>query len=349
MKQEAFQSAHRAEWARFSVWLDHHAKPAAQRVLSADTRPLGAKDFPAAYRRICQQLALAERRGYSEHFAAGAARASSSAAMFVLYQPPRPRLRPVLDFFAADFPRLVRAQGWALAISALLLAAPAIGFTLLLHARPELVYTLCSQEMLDKFREMYSVAPHPVHPELDALNGDQHLAMFGFYIYNNVSIGFQTLASGLFACIGAVIVLISNGVLFGAIAGYLDNIGEGPQFWRFVVGHSGLELTAIVISGAGGLRLGMAILAPGRRSRANALVEAGRVAALLALGVFAMLVAAAFVEAYWSSQQDIAAPVKCAVGALVWTLVGTWLWRGGRGSPGRRCGWRELTACSCRE
>lgn len=331
MKQEAFQAAHRAEWTRFSVWLDFHGQKTAQRVLSSDPNPLTARDFPAAYRRLCQQLALAERRGYSEILLLELRRLVQRGHV-LLYQPPKPRLRRALDFIAADFPRLVRAQGWALAISAALLFVPSIGFAVLLKFRPELVYTLCSQSTLEMFRQMYSDAPDRfAHRGLPG--NDEHLAMFGFYIYNNVSIGFQTLASGLFACIGAIYVLVQNGVLFGTIAGYLDNVGEGPRFWHFVVGHSGLELTAIVIAGAGGLRLGMAILAPGRRTRARAFVETGRETALLALGVFAMLVAAAFVEAYWSSQQDIPAPIKYVVGALVWTLVGLWLWRGGRGRP----------------
>ena len=329
MKQETFHAAHRAEWDRYARWLERDAKKEAQRVFLPDDRPFEAQDFPAAYRRLCQQLAIAERRGYSEQLLADL-RSLVQRGHVLLYQPPKPRLRRALDFFAADFPRLVRAQGWALAIAALLLMVPAVGFTLLLHARPELVYTLCSQRTLDMFREMYSAAPK--EHAAGAFHDDSRLVMFAYYIYNNVSIGFRTIASGLFACIGAVFVLISNGVLFGAIAGYLDNIGEGPQFWRFVVGHSGLELTAIVIAGAGGLRLGMAILAPGRRARVRALVESGKEAALLALGIFAMLIAAAFVEAFWSAQPDISDAVKYAVGALVWIGVGLWLWRGGRGA-----------------
>lgn len=325
MKQESFQRKHRDEWVCMSWWLDHRGQQDARRGFGSDGRLLAAQDFPAAYRRLCQQLALAERRGYSEELLREL-RALVQRGHVLLYQPPKPRLHRALSFFAADFPRLVRAQGWALAISALLLALPAVGFALLLHVRPELVYTLCSQSTLNQFREMYS----GVHDNAAAGN-DRQLVMFGFYVYNNVSIGFRTLASGLFACVGAVLVLVSNGVLFGAIAGYLDNIGEGPQFWRFVVGHSGLELTAIVIAGAGGLRLGMAILAPGRRSRSRALVESGKECALLALGVFGMLVAAAFVEAYWSSQRDVPDVFKYAIGAMVWLVVGLWLWRGGRG------------------
>lgn len=327
MKQEDFQNTHRSQWARLAVWLDRQADKNARSILAAGAQPLTAREFPAAYRRLCQQLALAERRGYSDRLL-DELRTLVQRGHVLLYRPPRPRLRLALEFIAADFPRLVRAQGRALAISALLLLVPAVGFTVLLHYRPELVYTLCSQDQLDRFARMYS----PQRQSVSVTDG-QHLAMFAFYIYNNVGIGLRTLASGLLACVGAIFVLLSNGVLFGAIAGHLTNIGEGPQFWRFVVGHSGLELTAIVISGAGGLRLGMAILAPGRRTRARAFVETGREMALLALGIFAMLVAAAFVEAYWSSQADIPAGVKYTVGALVWAGVLGWLWRGGRGAP----------------
>ena len=43
----------------------------------------------------------------------------------------------------------------------------------------------------------------------------------------------------------------------------LINLSSG----MIVSGHSALELTAIVISGAAGLRLGLAVIAPGKRTR----------------------------------------------------------------------------------
>jgi len=89
-------------------------------------------------------------------------------------------------------------------------------------------------------------------------------------------------------------------------------------------------LTAIVISGAAGLRLSLALLAPGRRRRVDALIEDGRRGAMLCLGVFFMLVVAAFIEAFWSSINWIPAGVKYGVAALLWTLVLAWLALGGR-------------------
>ena len=92
-----------------------------------------------------------------------------------------------------------------------------------------------------------------------------------------------------------------------------------------------LVLTAIVIAGGAGLQLGMKLLAPGRRSRLDALVDGGRIGARLCLGVAFMLLAAAFIEAFWSSIAEVPAWTKFGVAGVLWAGVLLWLWRGGRG------------------
>ena len=129
---------------------------------------------------------------------------------------------------------------------------------------------------------------------------------------------------------GAIYVLGANGVLIGGVAGHLTAIGYGGPFWRFVVGHSPFELSALVIAGGAGLQLGLTLLAPGRRRRGPALVAAGWIGAQLVLGAFAMLLVAAFIEAYWSSIAALPDVVKFGSGGLLWVLVLGWLWRGGR-------------------
>src|SRR3546814_5030348 len=96
-----------------------------------------------------------------------------------------------------------------------------------------------------------------------------------------------TFAGGLLAGVGSLLVLVFNGVMFGTVAAHLQGIGHGGPFWRFVVGHAAPELSAIVVAGTAGLRLGLGLVAPGRRRRIDALVEGGRIGGKLCIGVFA--------------------------------------------------------------
>ena len=132
-------------------------------------------------------------------------------------------------------------------------------------------------------------------------------------------------------CSGALFVLVVNGIGIGTVFGHLQQIGYGDPLWRFVCGHAPFELTAIVLAGGAGLRLGLSLVAPGRHRRIDALAIAGAKGARLCLGVAFMLLVAAFIEAFWSSTQSIPAAVKYSVSGVLWTLVAVWLGLGGRG------------------
>lgn len=327
MRQEGFIARHQADWQRFEHWLDARAAHPRRARRDRDWRGLADEDVPAAYRRLCQQLGLARRRGYSP-LVCGRLQALVQRGHDALYRPPPPRWQRALAFFAVDFPRLVRAERGCMLASALLFGLPLVAMFLALQRHPELIHAVFEPAQLAELEAMYD--PAAAHARIGRDSGGD-LAMFGMYVFNNIGIGFRTFASGLVAGIGPVLVLAFNGVVIGGVAGHLQAIGHGDPFWRFVAGHSALELTAIVIAGAAGLRLGLDLVAPGQRRRIDALAEGGRRGGLLCLGVFAMLLLAAFVEAFWSSLGWVPAGVKYAVGAGWWLLVLGWLWRGGRG------------------
>lgn len=154
--------------------------------------------------------------------------------------------------------------------------------------------------------------------------------MFGFYIQHNIGISFQCFASGLFAGIGSLFFLAFNGAFLGGIAGYLTERGLSSTFYSFVVTHGAFELTAIVLSGAAGLRIGHALISPGRRSRREALVVAARDSIVIVYGVAGLLLIAAAVEAFWSSARWIPLSLKYGVAAACWIMVLGYLWRQGR-------------------
>jgi uncharacterized membrane protein SpoIIM required for sporulation len=165
---------------------------------------------------------------------------------------------------------------------------------------------------------MYSPAARSIGR---ARTADTDWIMFGFYIRNNIGVAFQCFAGGLFFAVGSLFFLAYNGAMGGAVAGYLTERGMAATFYSFVATHSAFELTAIVLSGAAGLKIGHSLLAPGRLTRVAALVKATEESAIILYGVVVMLLIAAALEAFWSSSSVLPAGVKYAVAAACWTSV----------------------------
>lgn len=132
--------------------------------------------------------------------------------------------------------------------------------------------------------------------------------------------------------IGAIFFLLFNGFSIGAVAGHLTQLGYIQTFWGFVSGHSSWELLGAALSGAAGLKLGWALIAPGRYTRLTALKSAAGPAVRLLYGAAGMTLFAAFIEAFWSSSTAIAPTVKYAVGILFWVLFALYFMFVGRGS-----------------
>jgi len=324
MRQEQFVTRYQQEWQQFENWLQQRGEQRSRKTTPSADLP-GDETIPQRYRRLCQQLALAQHRGYSpqlvEHLQQLMQRGHN-----LLYRTPTPRWQRAVEFLFADFPLAVRSQAASMWAACALFVLPLVGIFVLLQYKPELVHLLLEPSQITQMEKMYD-------PNADSLGRDSGTdwAMFGHYIMNNISIGLRTFASGLVAGIGTILVLVFNGNTIGAVAGHLQQAGYGEPFWRFVVGHAPFELTAIVIAGGAGLQLGLRLLAPGRMRRVDALVEGGRIGARLCLGVAFMLLVAAFIEAFWSSIAWVPMWGKLAVSAVLWLLVLGWLWRGGRG------------------
>lgn len=328
MRQAIFDSRHRPDWDRFEHWLDRdeRLRRGAENPALKPVHALADADVPQAYRRVCQHLALARDRQYSPELVDRLNRLALRGHHRLYGARPRRGAARAAEFLLAGFPRLVRAEGRFVLAAAALFFGPLLALIAALQYYPDFIYYLVEPANLAKYQEMYD----PANKRLGLREADDNVAMFGFYIFNNVKIGFQTFATGLAFGLGTLFYLVFNGVTIGAIAGYLTGAGYAVPFWSFVSGHSALELVAIAISGAAGLRLGAAVVAPGLASRKSALMAAAQPAVRLMYGAAAMFLAAAFVEAFWSPLTAFPPESKYAVGAIMWALVLGWLLLGGR-------------------
>jgi len=315
VKLAAFEAQGRARWDRFAALL-----AALERGDGA-----GASELPALYRQVCHDLALARERQLSGALVAEL----NELALFghrLLYQARTGEWRGLGAFLARDFPRAVRGE-WRLVLGLhALFYGLALALAVLAWAHPELIYSFVDPANVSEIESMYdpsgAIATEPRGAEADA-------TMFGYYIWNNVSIAFRTYASGLALGVGTLVSVIFNGLYFGLIASHLVREGSAQPFFSFVIGHSAFELTAILLSGVAGMRLGLAVLAPGPRSRVSALRAAARSSLPITAGTALMLLIAAGIEAFWSPRH-VPAEVKYAVGALLWLLVALWLGAAGR-------------------
>jgi len=219
---------------------------------------------------------------------------------------------------SVEFPSAVRAHAAYVAIAAAAFVLPTVIVGAVVHRHPELILSLVDSHTASSFENMYSAATDSIGRTRGA---STEWMMFGLYASHNVGVALQCFAGGLFAGIGSVGFLVYNGVFSGALGGYLINRGLSPRFFSFIATHSAFEMTAMVLSGAAGLRVGHALVAPGARTRGHALAVATRESAVLLYGVTAMLFVAAGIEAFWSPATWPPHALKYAVAAVCWTAV----------------------------
>ena len=318
MKQQDFEALHTPQWRLMENGLADNSTASAE--------------FPQQYRALCQQLAVAKNRRYSslliERLNALVLRCHHR-----LYSGDIRRRAIWLRFFVADFPRAIHNNRFLIGIATLLFLSSAIAMGLCCYFDDSLIYSVMSPVQVRQLESMYD-------PTLRALGrprqSDSDLMMFGYYIKNNIGISFRTFAGGLIYGIGALFFILFNGVMLGAASGFVARQGFAETFFPFVIGHGAFELTALILSGAAGLRLGQALIDPGRFSRAHALRLAGQETGTLMIGVALMLTVAAFLEAFWSSSATQPIATKLGVGAMLWLLVLVYLFGAGklRDTPG---------------
>ena len=313
MKELQFTARRAATWARWDQWLS----PGSDQGASADGEPLPLADLPSEFRALCHDLSLARDREYSRPLQDELHRRVLGAHQRV-YGAHARQGSAWLNFFLGAFPALVRRERRTVAVAACLFLAPFLGALVVIQSAPDWVYLVLAPEQVGAIEEMYApTAEHLGRPR----EATTEWMMWAYYIANNVRIDFQCFAGGLVFGLGSVFFLFYNGLVLGAVAGHLTQIGYIETFWGFVAGHSALELIGVALSGAAGLLLGTALISPGRRSRAAALQARATVAARLLGGAAVMTFLAAFVEAFWSPNQMVPVTLKYGVGITLWLLL----------------------------
>jgi uncharacterized membrane protein SpoIIM required for sporulation len=146
---------------------------------------------------------------------------------------------------------------------------------------------------------------------------------------NNITVCFFAFMGGVFACLGSIFLMLSNGFEIGVVAMACAQNDMALSLWSFVAAHGALELPSIFIAGGAGLRLGAGLLFPGYLRRGDSFARGGREAIRLLSATVPMLVVAGTLEGFLSPSH---APMflKFTVSAILFSGLIVWLAEGWR-------------------
>jgi len=183
---------------------------------------------------------------------------------------------------------------------------------------------------------------HALLPELSLppITRALHDSNFGFdrayspaeasqIITNNIRVAAIAFAGGMTAGVLTLWIILTNGLMVGALGALYTKAGFGPDFWATIAPHGVLGLSAIQIAGGAGLLLAAGYVRPGRARRIDALTAAARRAATLVLGVAMLLCIAGTIEGFISPQR-LPIPVRGLFGAVTAVALAAYLLGAGR-------------------
>jgi uncharacterized membrane protein SpoIIM required for sporulation len=273
--------------------------------------------FPQGFRELTQDLNTARVHGFDPAIIERLNILINEGNQ-ILYGQRGWSLKGPLRFILQTFPQKVRAQ-WRGIGAALIIFYGLAFFSGLLTVRfPELAYEFMPESQVSSLERMYDPASeHFLTPRDIGSDAD----MFGFYIYNNISIAFKIFAAGILAGIGSIFLLCFNAIFLGTAAGHIINKGLEETFFSFIVGHSSFELTAIIFSAQAGLLMGYRLFVTRGLSRGASIRAAGREALPIIAGSGLMLVLAAVIEAFWSSRHELSPALRYGAGITGWVLL----------------------------
>ncbi|MEU4542806.1 stage II sporulation protein M [Nonomuraea dietziae] len=277
MDIDAFVAAHRPAWDR----LDHLVRR--RRSLT------GAEvdELVELYQRVSTHLSIV-RSGTQDAVLVGRLSALVARARSAVTGAHAPAWRDVVRFFTVSFPVVAyRARWWWLAST---LAFVAVSWIMgaWVAGSPEVQAAVGTPEEIKQlvehdFADYYSENP---------------AASFASRVWiNNAWVSMQVIVFAIFLGLPIPWILFQNAANVGVSGGLMASRDKLDIFFGLILPHGLLELTAVFLAAAVGMRLGWTVIVPGPRRRVDALAEQGRAVVSVAIGLVLVLFVSGLIEA----------------------------------------------------
>ncbi|MFL6117297.1 MAG: stage II sporulation protein M [Catenulispora sp.] len=309
MDIDAYAAAHHAEWDRLAE-------------LSRRSRALDgaeADELVALYQRVATQLSVVQS-ATPDAVVVGHLSSVLATARGAIAGPRVPAWREILHFFTDGFPAaLYRSRRWWLATAVVsLVAAFFMGWYI--AANPRVQTALASPDLVNGVFQPGG--------QFETYYTEFSPGSFGFKVWvNNAWVSALALFGGV-VLVFPFLAMYMNTANLAVDGGFMAAHGRFGTFLSLVAPHGLLELTAVFIAGGCGMRIAWAILAPGTRTRGEALGEQGRVLGTMALGLACVLLVSGAIEGFVTGHTP--APVRLTIGFTVEALFGVYVFYFGR-------------------
>jgi uncharacterized membrane protein SpoIIM required for sporulation len=225
--------------------------------------------------------------------------------------------RTVAEFVTVTFPAAIFSLRRFIVVAALLTLVPWAVLQVWLSISPE-AFELSAP---DAAREAY------INEDFESYYSSQPSQNFATQVFlNNIRVAFLAFAAGILLCVVTAAILVTNGANGGAAGGLFTHVGQADKFWGLILPHGLLEISAVIVAGAAGLRIGWTLIDPGDRTRRSALTEEARRAGNVLVGLVAAFLLAALVEGFvtgrpWSTWVRVGIGVVVFCAFWGWTIV----------------------------
>lgn len=232
---------------------------------------------------------------------------------------PTPPLRALTVFVVAQLPAALYRIRWSSLVIAVLFVGVAVVYGVWLQSDPRLIAALGDREYLRQYAEQEFVAYYSESSEA---------AFSGQVWTNNAFLAALCIAFGITGLYPAYL-LFSTAQSLGVSGAIMAEFDRLPEFLLYLSPHGQLELYSIFVAAAAGLLLFWAWVAPGGRTRAQALAEDGRAFVAVAVGLAASLLVSGIIEGV-VTRQDWPWPVKTGIGTVALAAFLVYQWGAGR-------------------
>jgi uncharacterized membrane protein SpoIIM required for sporulation len=276
---DAYVAAHHAEWSRLE-WLINRGR-----------KLTGAEidELVELYQRTATHLSVV-RSSSPDPVLVGRLSSLVARGRATVTGAQAPLWRDFARFLTVSFPATAyRTRRWWLGTAAASILTGTI-MAIWVAGNPEVQATIATPWQI---REL-------VEHDFANYYTEHAAGTFAFQVWtNNVLVSAEALISGILLGIPTIFLLITTSIdQLGAIGGLMFAAGKGDIFLGLILPHGLLELTAVYLACATGLRLGWTIIDPGPRRRGQALAEEGRAAMSIALGLIIVLLVSGAIEGF---------------------------------------------------